>query len=312
MTWPCPLPTSWPPPLSTTSSSSWWARRERASASGSSTSKALQLSWREWWVSDFSCERPRSNARMRSAHHRPGRKPPSCSLKGPLLILSLGVYIHSPVLRVHRKAGADRAWQAGPPDISRRLVVPFQSRGQIPRRWRLCLPHLPLDRWQPSAPLQRGNRFGDFFFFRLEAEEYEARGANCAHFHAFQTFTLLKPWESLKTPTFWGGTVESRSWRKGRKTIGEDPCSSFNFTTLNTCSPVCSFLPAGMCMQREFPTSWRLKALFLCLVRSASPSPSLQSSILLPQPGESIDLYWKECCVFSLYRSVYLFCSELR
>lgn len=29
------------------------------------------------------------------------------------------------------------------------------------------------------------------FFFRLEAEEYEAKEVNCAHFHNFQTFASL-------------------------------------------------------------------------------------------------------------------------
>lgn len=162
----------------------------------------------------------------------------------------------------------------------------------------------PIYRWIDDNQVHRF-REGRGLGIYLDSRQKNTRGPIVLIF-MFSKLSLhssLKPWETLKTPTFWGGTVASGSWRKGRKTIGEIPWSSVNLTTFCLSTDMFTswlFSPAGMCMHREFPTSWRLMVLFLCLVRSASPSPRRQSSILLPLLGESIDLYWKECCVFSL------------
>lgn len=151
--------------------------------------------------------------------------PPSWALKGLLLISLLGVWIHSVLPRVPRKAGPDRARQAATASISRGLVVPFHSGGHIPGRCHLFLPCPPLDRWQQGASLQRGNRFDFFLNYSWQKSTWWGwEGSSVPVLMLFPTYfgdSPHKPWEYLTTPTFWGGTVDSRSWRKERKTIGE-------------------------------------------------------------------------------------------
>lgn len=77
-------------------------------------------------------------------------------------------------------------------------------------------------------------------------------------------------------------------------------CRYSSIDTVQTSSSVCSslFQSAGMYMKRESPTSWRQKTPFLCLVKSASPSPKLLSFSLLHLRRKVLEFSQIYCFVF--------------